>query len=201
MELFCKFKSVLSCPNFPGALIHCQESKLLTSLHSKTLYGRLVLLKMSAVTIAAPPAQTPITAQFVPSLSLAATFSTASAQLTTPPGHYYQRALGLCERLFEGAVDQATFEDTLRRMFGTQAYIMFTIDKLCNSVVKLVSAKYSPVFPVLIRKNTPVGASCDQRRTLARTAESHEPGSGPSRSINGTTTELLPHSSGECHRQ
>lgn len=52
--------------------------------------------------------------------------------------HYYQRALGICEKLFEGEIDQNTFEDALRRIMATQGYVLFTIDKILTSILKLV---------------------------------------------------------------
>lgn len=52
----------------------------------------------------------------------------------------YQRALGLCEKLFGGEIDQATFEECLRHMFATQGYMLFTVDKLLTTILKTVSS-------------------------------------------------------------
>ncbi|KAI5475914.1 hypothetical protein MNV49_000687 [Pseudohyphozyma bogoriensis] len=38
-----------------------------------------------------------------------------------PAALIYQRALGLAEKLFDGDIDQTTFEDSVRGMFGTEA--------------------------------------------------------------------------------
>lgn len=55
-----------------------------------------------------------------------------------PATHYYSHLLSMAERLFENEVDMATFEETLRLMFGTKAYILFTIDKVVAAIVKQV---------------------------------------------------------------
>lgn len=44
----------------------------------------------------------------------------------------------MAERLFENEVDMATYEETLRLMFGTKAYIMFTVDRVVAAIVKQV---------------------------------------------------------------
>lgn len=103
------------------------------------LYGRLLVLKASAKTLVNPPTPQSITEQHVPSLSLASTLAISYISPSYPPSHYYQRALGLCEQLFDGETDQATFEEAMRQMFGTHAHVLFTVDKVCNSIVKLVS--------------------------------------------------------------
>ncbi|KAI9244121.1 hypothetical protein BDA99DRAFT_529472 [Phascolomyces articulosus] len=43
---------------------------------------------------------------------------------------YYYALLDLIDLLFDGTVDQAIFEECSRYIFGSKAYIMFTIDKL-----------------------------------------------------------------------
>lgn len=53
---------------------------------------------------------------------------------------YYNLLLVLIDKLFEGDVDQQTFEECVRYIFGGDAYIMFTIDKLVLSLVRHVSA-------------------------------------------------------------
>ena len=60
-------------------------------------------------------------------------------QMDTKRG-YYSLLLALIDKLFEGEVDQQTFEECVRYIFGTDAYIMFTIDKLVLSLVRHVSS-------------------------------------------------------------
>ncbi|KAL7332383.1 hypothetical protein PS15p_204433 [Mucor circinelloides] len=49
---------------------------------------------------------------------------------------YYSILLSLIDKLFEGEIDQQTFEECVRYIFGGDAYIMFTIDKLVLSLVR-----------------------------------------------------------------
>lgn len=53
--------------------------------------------------------------------------------------HFYGHLLECCERLFDNQIDQATFEDTARYMFGMKAYNVFTIDKVVGAIIKQVS--------------------------------------------------------------
>lgn len=56
---------------------------------------------------------------------------------------YYNLLLVLIDKLFEGDVDQQTFEECVRYIFGADAYIMFTIGKLVLSLVRHVRVFYS----------------------------------------------------------
>ncbi|KAI9469126.1 MAG: hypothetical protein EXX96DRAFT_492645 [Benjaminiella poitrasii] len=49
---------------------------------------------------------------------------------------YYNVLLSLVDKLFEGEIDQQTFEECVRCIFGGDAYVMFTIDKLVLSIVR-----------------------------------------------------------------
>ncbi|PHZ14448.1 uncharacterized protein RHIMIDRAFT_249415 [Rhizopus microsporus ATCC 52813] len=49
---------------------------------------------------------------------------------------YYNVLLSLIDKLFEGDIDQQTFEESVRFIFGADAYILFTIDKLVLSLVR-----------------------------------------------------------------
>lgn len=60
-----------------------------------------------------------------------------------PAQHYYGHLLSMAERLFENEVDMATYEETLRLMFGTKAYTMFTLDRVVAAIVKQVSGLLS----------------------------------------------------------
>lgn len=55
-----------------------------------------------------------------------------------PAEHYYAHLLNMAEKLFDGEVDVPTFEETLRVMFGTKAYVMFTLDKVVGAIIKQV---------------------------------------------------------------
>lgn len=51
---------------------------------------------------------------------------------------YYERALALAEQLFDGLIDQNVFEEGMRKMFATQGYMLFTVDKLLTAILKHV---------------------------------------------------------------
>jgi paired amphipathic helix protein Sin3a len=51
---------------------------------------------------------------------------------------FYDHLLECCENLFAGDLDQNTFEENLRFMFGTKAYLMFTVDKVIAALIKQV---------------------------------------------------------------
>lgn len=55
-----------------------------------------------------------------------------------PALRYYEHALDLAEKLFDGDVDQTTYEEQLRYMVGIDAYPLFTVDKLIQTVIKHV---------------------------------------------------------------
>lgn len=55
-----------------------------------------------------------------------------------PAEHYYEYALELAEKLFDGDVDQQTYEEQLRYMGGIRSYPLFTLDKLISTVIKHV---------------------------------------------------------------
>ncbi len=57
-----------------------------------------------------------------------------------PAKYYYQYMLDACEKLFDTEIDQNTFEEQLRFMFGTKAYLLFTMDKVISALIKQVCA-------------------------------------------------------------
>lgn len=52
---------------------------------------------------------------------------------------YYEAILDLIDRFFDGDIDQAHFEEYTRYVFVTEAYLLFTIDKLVHTMVKQVT--------------------------------------------------------------
>ena len=55
-----------------------------------------------------------------------------------PFRHYYEHALDLSEKLFDGEIDQPTYEEHLRYMVGIKAFPLFTIDKVIGTLIKHV---------------------------------------------------------------
>ncbi|KAI0302797.1 hypothetical protein B0F90DRAFT_1627282 [Multifurca ochricompacta] len=62
-------------------------------------------------------------------------------QVRITASQYYELMLETCERLFDNQIEQLTFEDQMREMFGLEdAYKIFTIDKLLAVLVKHVQS-------------------------------------------------------------
>lgn len=55
-----------------------------------------------------------------------------------PVTRFYDHLLECCENLFAGDIDQNTFEENSRFMFGAKGYLMFTVDKVIAALVKQV---------------------------------------------------------------
>ncbi|KAG6868490.1 hypothetical protein C0993_002028 [Termitomyces sp. T159_Od127] len=55
----------------------------------------------------------------------------------------YMYLLNACEKMFDGDMDQATFEEHMRWFFGNKAYHLFTLDKLITALVKQVQTVLS----------------------------------------------------------
>ncbi|KAI8976142.1 hypothetical protein BDB01DRAFT_853430 [Pilobolus umbonatus] len=53
---------------------------------------------------------------------------------------YYQAVLEMIDRFFDGDIDQQIFEEHSRYIFVTDAYLIFTIDKLVHQMVKQIQA-------------------------------------------------------------
>ncbi|KAI5475528.1 paired amphipathic helix protein Sin3a [Pseudohyphozyma bogoriensis] len=138
------------------------------------VYHRMKLLKGAAGVLVSPPAPRPITVREVPSLSLSLSIAPpASVTNAVPAALIYQRALGLAEKLFDGDIDQTTFEDSVRGMFGTEAYAIFTVDKLFNSILKLSQTALSDsrsqeLFDLLMQDRAHPDRSTPQQQTAYR---------------------------------
>lgn len=65
-----------------------------------------------------------------------------------PAEGYYGHLLDMSEKLFGAEIDAPTYEETLRVMFGTKAYVMFTLDKVVAAIIKLVCHVF-PLFSVV----------------------------------------------------
>lgn len=60
------------------------------------------------------------------------------AESANPAAHFYEHLLHSFEQLFDNEIEQSTFEDILRYMFGIKAYHLFTADKLIAAILKQV---------------------------------------------------------------
>jgi paired amphipathic helix protein Sin3a len=59
-----------------------------------------------------------------------------------PPTQFYEHLLELCEKLFDGEIDQNMFEESLRYMWGVKAFPIFTVDKVISSMIKHVCSQH-----------------------------------------------------------
>ncbi|KAG9041544.1 Transcriptional regulatory protein sin3 [Tulasnella sp. UAMH 9824] len=95
-----------------------------------------------------------------------------------PASQFYEHLLECCEQLFDAEMDQSTFEDHMRFMFGIRAYHLFTIDKVVGSVIKQVQAVLSDVknkelLTLLRRERTSAKPFSIQEQINARRTAEH----------------------------
>jgi len=55
---------------------------------------------------------------------------------------YYPSFLDMVRNLLDGVIDAGTYEDSLREMFGIDAFIAFTMDKVVVNAVRQVCFKF-----------------------------------------------------------
>ena len=56
------------------------------------------------------------------------------------PEQYYTYFLERVKDLLDGNMEASAFEDALRELFGIHAYIVFTMDKIVQNIVRQVCA-------------------------------------------------------------
>ncbi|KIJ29114.1 hypothetical protein M422DRAFT_54338 [Sphaerobolus stellatus SS14] len=91
--------------------------------------------------------------------------------------HFYSHLLECCEKLFDNVIDQATFEDTARYMFGMKAYNVFTLDKVIGALIKqvqiiLADSKNKELVQLLQRERENPSFSTQDQVNYRRKAES-----------------------------
>jgi paired amphipathic helix protein Sin3a len=70
--------------------------------------------------------------------SWSSTASAPTAQQEQDRDHFYRFLLSSVEKLMDGELEQSTFEDCARVTFGTEAYKLFTLDKVIGALNKQV---------------------------------------------------------------
>ncbi|CAE6406710.1 unnamed protein product [Rhizoctonia solani] len=70
------------------------------------------------------------------------------------PAEFYPTLLDASERMFDGEIDWQQFEEVARFMFGTKAYVVFTIDLFASRVIKqaqiiLADPRWPELFSLL----------------------------------------------------
>ncbi|EIW72890.1 hypothetical protein TREMEDRAFT_59052 [Tremella mesenterica DSM 1558] len=93
-----------------------------------------------------------------------------------PARYFYGHLLSMAEKLFDAEIDTNTFEETLRIMFQTQAYTMFTLDRLLGSIVKQAQTiigdiKSQELFSLLERDREQERTSTRQQIAYRMSAE------------------------------
>ena len=122
-----------------------------SELNHQIIYSRLLECKTHAASLSASKTQpiNPIAIEL--GLAEPDTHFMAIEAGENPSQQYYGHLLGMAERLFEGDIDANLFEENLRIMFGTKAYVMFTLDRVIASIVKQVRwfVLTRPILPIL----------------------------------------------------
>ncbi|EUC56682.1 histone deacetylase complex, SIN3 component, putative [Rhizoctonia solani AG-3 Rhs1AP] len=95
------------------------------------------------------------------------------------PAEFYPTLLDASERMFDGEIDWQQFEEVARFMFGTKAYVVFTIDLFASRVIKqaqliLADPRWPELFSLLQkeRRETAPGPSSQFLINYRRQVES-----------------------------
>ena len=65
------------------------------------------------------------------------------ASVEVEPEQYYSSFLDRVKDLLDGNMDPATYEDTLRELFGIHAYNAFSMDRIVQNIVKQVTTLHT----------------------------------------------------------
>ncbi|KAF9430605.1 Transcriptional regulatory protein sin3 [Podila epigama] len=102
------------------------------------IYSRLETIKNTATELSRNSSDRKITNPAAAELGLQDNRADVEADLKSGTGNYYAKLLALLGKLFEGEIDQQTFEESSRYIFATKAYIVFTLDKVIQALIKHV---------------------------------------------------------------
>lgn len=69
---------------------------------------------------------------------------------TIPVSQYYSNLLESVRSVLDGNTEAAAYEDNLREMFGVNAYIAFTLDKVVSYAVRQVFWIFNCIILLLI---------------------------------------------------
>ena len=72
---------------------------------------------------------------------------------------YYPTFLKMAKNYMEGNIHGSTYEDTCREMFGVHAYLVFTLDRLVQNIVRQVrefSAVHTHIHPLYTYTRTSI---------------------------------------------
>ncbi|KAG0047678.1 Transcriptional regulatory protein sin3 [Gryganskiella cystojenkinii] len=102
------------------------------------VYSRLETIKLTAAELSRSSSDRKVTNPAAADLGLQDSRADVEADLKNGTGNYYAKLLALLGKLFEGEIDQQTFEESSRYIFATKAYIVFTLDKVIQALIKHV---------------------------------------------------------------
>ncbi|KAJ3147061.1 Transcriptional regulatory protein sin3 [Geranomyces variabilis] len=95
------------------------------------LYSRLTKMKELSSKIAQDPPKTGSKSHIAKELGLQNDSLATYAKLDR-----YTELLQACASFLSGDTEASEFEEKARTMFGTSAYLVFTVDKLCQAIIK-----------------------------------------------------------------
>ncbi|KAJ3180454.1 Transcriptional regulatory protein sin3 [Geranomyces variabilis] len=95
------------------------------------LYSRLMKMKELSSKIAHDPPKTGSKSHIAKELGLQNDSLATYAKLDR-----YTELLQACASFLSGDTEASEFEEKARTMFGTSAYLVFTVDKLCQAIIK-----------------------------------------------------------------
>lgn len=68
---------------------------------------------------------------------------------------YYHALLEMLDQYFEGEIDQATFEENARYLFGIEAYLTFTFDRTIQTLIKQVLERVWKQLRLVVLTSSP----------------------------------------------
>ena len=118
----------------PSGFVAFVNSPLYVLLRAiQSFYGRLMKIQSVAERISRRPEKYRRTSSLALKLGIQKDFLPHITET-----QYYNELFSILDKFFDGELDQALFEDQIRYMFGTSAYVLFTIDKFCLNLCRLM---------------------------------------------------------------
>ncbi|KAJ3014687.1 Transcriptional regulatory protein sin3 [Thoreauomyces humboldtii] len=108
------------------------------------LYSRLLKMKELSAKIAQDPVRTDNKSHIAKELGLQKESLATYAHVDR-----YAELLQACYSFVTGDMESSEFEEKSRTMFGTSAYLIFTVDKLCQTIVKQVAVTDSKTMELM----------------------------------------------------
>lgn len=110
------------------------------------IYSRLETIKTTASELSRNASDRKTANPAAADLGLQDNRADVEADLKNGTGNYYAKLLALLGKLFDGEIDQQTFEESSRYIFATKAYIVFTLDKVIQALIKHVRRRNALVL-------------------------------------------------------